>query len=409
MDANGVAKKLVNGVLYDHPVRQAATAVKMVDGYRLTGDPAYLERAIRNADRLLAKAVRSGTALYFPYPYSFSLHRISTQTLKAPWYSGMAQGEALSAFVRLFEVTGDSRWREAADAVFASFTIKGPRTGKLWVVDVDASGYLWLEEYPLRAKPDRTFNGHLYAVFGLYDYWRLTRDGDALLLVRGALATVQAYASAWRLPGGISRYCMAHVVRAPRYHVVHTDQLYAIYHLTGATKWAALADKFLADYPDDAKVRGHAAFGVGTHTGYKFDKAGRVVAHKTVTLVRASGAFAGSRRRVAGQPGVYLAIKDGALAGYLVRERAGIVYIRGIVYRIGWDPARRLDLRAGTYTAVGFSPGGAVSSSMQRTLTATTRVQVDERAIILGRVYFRVVDGPWAGLWLHPIAAMTLH
>ncbi len=408
-DPDGVAKYLLNGVAYDHPVRQASTALAMLNGYRLTGDPAYLDRAVRNADRLIATGVSDGGALYFPYPFSFALHSNKSETMKPPWYSAMAQGQALSAFTRLFEVTGDARWRAAADAAFESLKIKGPRIGKPWVVHLDASGYLWLEEYPFAPKPDRTFNGHLFAVLGLYDYWQMTHDPNALLLVRGALATVRAYSTAWRLPGGVSRYCMAHVVRNIHYHVLHTDLAYSVYHVTGTRWWAMLGDGFLADYPDYESVYGPVRFAATTHTGYKFDSAGRVVAHRTVVLVRASGADASSRRRVLGRSGVYLAISNGTFAGYLVPERPGLSYIRGIVYRIPWDPVRKLDVRKGTYTAFSFTADGSIDRRVAATMSATTRMHVAERAIILGRLHYRIIDGPWAGLWLPAGSGITLY
>jgi len=43
--------------------------------------------------------------------------------LRAPWYSGMAQGLAISLFSRLSVVTGEARWRQAATATFDSLLI----------------------------------------------------------------------------------------------------------------------------------------------------------------------------------------------------------------------------------------------------------------------------------------------
>jgi hypothetical protein len=404
VDAAGVAYKVVNGIRYDHPIRQATVVTDMVDSYRLTGNTAYLDRARANAGRLLATAVRSGDALFFPYPYDYSLHRDPAAMLRAPWFSAMAQGKALSAFVRLCEATGEQKWRDAAEATFRSFLIRGPLAGRPWVVHVDTGRYLWFEEFPGGPLPDRTFNGHIVAIIGLHDYWQLTDDPEALRLIRGGLATLRGYQRLWRTPGGVSRYCMAHAVRSPKYHIVHIGQLLDLYMLTGDATWARLADTFIADYPDPS-VSGIAVLAAGRHTGYRFDAAGRVVARRTITLPRQSTAHAAARTSVAGIGGVWLAITDGALAGYQVKEVPDRTFLRDIVYRIAWEPARTLVLSAGRWTGYRLTPGGAVAGRVARALESKTDVLVSERAIIRGRLHYLVVEGPWAGHWI--LAATT--
>ena len=408
MDASGVMHKRVNGVLYDHPTRQAAVALAMLDGHRLTGDPAYLERARTNADHLLANAVHFGEALYFPFPFDFSVHADPGATLKAPWFSALSQGIALSAFVRLFEATKEPKWRAAAEATFTSFRTYGPVTGRPWVVEVDPEGYLWLEEYPGGSVGDRTFNGHIVAIFGLHDYWQLTDDAEALRLMKGALTTLRGYEQSWRVPGGISRYCMAHPVRSAKYHAVHIEQLVDLYTITGDPTWAQLADLFISDYPDPA-IGGVVSFATGAHVGYRLDAAGRPVAGRTINLKRASRAHASARKTIPGANGVWLAIKDGSLAGYLVQEAREQTYLRGIVNSITWEPPRTLALPVGPWTAYTFSPGGQPVESLERGLTTDSEVLVSQRAIIQGHLHYLVADGPWAGYWIPAAANQSLH
>jgi hypothetical protein len=408
MDASGVMHKRVNGALYDHPTRQATAALSMLDGYRLTGDPAYLERARNNANHLLVTAVHFGEALFFPFPFDFSVHADPAATLKAPWFSALSQGMALSAFVRLFEATNEQKWRTAAEATFVSFRTPGPVTGRPWVVYIDPEGYLWLEEYPGGPVPDRTFNGHIIAIFGLHDYWQLTNDAEALRLIKGALTTLRGYEQSWRVPGGISRYCMAHPVQSAKYHVVHIDQLVDLYTMTGDPSWAQFADLFIADYPDPA-IGGVVSFGAGAHIGYRLDAAGRLVARRMTNLRRASRAHASARRTIVGASGVWLAIKDGSLAGYLVRETREQTYLRGIVNPITWEPPRTLALPVGPWTAYRFSPDGQPVESLERGLTTDSEVRVSQGAIIQGHLHYLVADGPWAGYWIPAAANQALH
>jgi hypothetical protein len=399
VDEQGVAFKVVNGVRVDHPVRQATVVTDMVDSYRLTGHPIYLVRARANAERLIFTAVRSGDALFFPYPYDFALHRDRAAMLRAPWFSAMAQGKALAAFVRLCEATGERKWRDAAEATFRSFLVEGPRKGKPWVVHVDGGRFLWFEEFPGGPHPDRTFNGHIVATLGLHDYWQLTDDPEALRLIRGGLATLRAYQGSWRTPGAISRYCMNHAVYSERYHLVHIAQLLDLHTITGNATWARLADRFLADYPDPA-VSGIAVLSSGRHTGYRFDARGRVIDRRTISLPRQSTAHASSRRTIAGVEGTWLAIRDGVLAGYVVREIPERSYLRGIVYRIAWEPARTLVLGDGTWTAYRLTAGGAISGAVSAPVTGSAEVAVSARAIVRGQLHYLVADGPWAGAWM---------
>src|SRR5829696_5179286 len=138
----------------------------------------------------------------------------------------MAQGQALTLFVRLFEATGKAEYRIASDGVFASFRFAqgGPEP---WTVRLLGSN-LWLEEY---AGPvtDGTFNGHMFAAFGLWEYWRLTKSGTARLLLQGALASVKDRAPELRVSGWRSHYCLEHQEDAGRYHFTHIHQLHKLY------------------------------------------------------------------------------------------------------------------------------------------------------------------------------------
>lgn len=254
LDATGVAMFTRDSKTYDHPVRQAQQGLLALESYRIGKDPRYLAKAVLDAQRLLDRKVQRGSASFFPYPFDFALHSSSKNMIRAPWYSGMAQGQALSLFTRLAEVTKDPTWRRAADATFESLLLPpDPQDTSLPFVSwVDSNKHLWLEEYaqqPL-TKSDRTFNGHIFAAFGVWDYYRVSHDARAPRIFAGALETLRYHVDrGWRTPSGISKYCLTHAQLDAKYHQIHVEQLRTLHAITGSSDWSLWSNQFRDDHP----------------------------------------------------------------------------------------------------------------------------------------------------------------
>lgn len=253
-DGEGVRYYERLGRSYYHPVAMAQYALAQLDVAQQTGDRQALEAAKVNARKLVEVAVRKDGAFYFPYPFDFPLGGNKKQTIHAPWWSAMAQGEALSLFTRLFQVTGDRQWRTAADRTFASLDDDfGPRKGP-WTLFVDKHGYLWFEEYAGDTKPLLVLNGHMFALFGIWDYHRLTGSPRARQLFDGGVTLLREYLPLFRADGDPSYYCL----RAPwcqrerwkdeKYHLIVSQQMKIIADMTDDPWFRREARRFLADY-----------------------------------------------------------------------------------------------------------------------------------------------------------------
>ena len=399
-DATGVRMHRIGNTLYDHPVAQASYGIDNVESYILTSDQRYLDRAKAQAARLMEKADKIGTAWYLPYPFDFYLHGDPDDKMTAPWYSSMAQGQAITLFARLYDVTQDEIYRNAADGVFASF-LRPKATSTPWTVWVDSLNHLWLEEYPGRAA-DRTLNGHMFAVFGMWDYWRLTQDERAKTLYQGALTTVVDYFNQYRNEKWISRYCLTHpTVLSDKYHLIHISELFHIFALTRGLAFARLADTLIADYPPPA-VSGNVLFAAGTHEGVKFNSNGTVASRKNLTLSRASTAPSDQRIRIQGQPGLWYRITAGALAGHHVQEKYGIVTMQGRSVTLNYYPARKVTMTANTtFTGFEFNDNGSVRSQASILTTEQTSFGAVASAVWNGREYLLAETGPLAGRWIH--------
>ena len=247
-DASGIPMKKVGTKLYYSPAGLLQLALRYEDAYRRTKDQWYLDWAAKIHRKAIALGVASNNGLYIPYRYSFKMHGLATEGMKAPWYSAMAQGLALSLAVRLYRDTGDAGYLTDATKLFNSFRHVG-RGPKPWVTYIDAGRYLWLEEYPGRLTPsDHSANGFFFAVFGLYDYYQETRDPWALRILRAGMTTMRRHISEYRRPGTYSKYCLRHGKPQAKYHKIVTWQLEFMYKMSGDPYFLRMSKSFYDDY-----------------------------------------------------------------------------------------------------------------------------------------------------------------
>jgi hypothetical protein len=244
-DAEGVVVFRHEGSTSYHPVQIAQHALGDLEGYRLTEKRIFLQRARASLRRLEAESVSVRDAIYFPYRFDFALAGNPDDIMDAPWYSAMAQGQVLSLATRLLEIEHDDVTLRVAEGAFASF-FHGPTPINPWTVFVDAPS-LWFEEYA-KDPPMRVLNGHIFAIFGLYDYCRFSADPRAEDLLRGGAATVRRHGEDFRDPGALSRYCLrVPTLKNAKYHVIHQNQLRLLAQMTGDAWFSGLADRMAAD------------------------------------------------------------------------------------------------------------------------------------------------------------------
>jgi D-glucuronyl C5-epimerase C-terminus len=250
VDSHGVALALNKRRKVYHPLVIARYGITLLQSYRITQHKAYLDRVSTNASFLLDHAVSRDGALYFPYRFTYALFGNRRDLMRAPWYSAMAQGAALTLFVRLYAATGDQRWRAAADATFATFRQRRS-TRRPWVVFVRRwhnHRDLWLEDYA-KNPPMQVLSGHLDALFGVYEYAVATRKPAATTVFDGGATTVRRELARFRVPGGISYYSLRVRVQDASYHCIHIGQLELLARMTAVPWFARAARRFAADAP----------------------------------------------------------------------------------------------------------------------------------------------------------------
>jgi hypothetical protein len=398
-----------NPTLFNHPVGQAQLSLGYLDNYRRTGNASYLARAKANAQRLIDRRVESRDGWYFPYDFDFAVHGDLTQTLKAPWYSAMAEGQALSAFTRLFEVTGDPAWKAAADATFATLDAD-PVVDQPFVSWVSATGDLWLELYPRWPvqNSERVLNGHIYAAFGLYDYAQLTGSTRAKHLYDGALTTVTRYLlSQFRTPQWATLYSLRHRIPTTSYHQKVVFQMLYLQYETGRSTYTKWATTFRTDFPNRTTV-GLGVITPGTSVIYQLNAARDVVGTRAVKFSRDTCAPVDRRERAHGGP-IMLRVSAGTYKNWWFPEAYTKAHLRGAVDVHPYEPALRATFATGTSVrAYKYDSQNQLVSSSALTFTRSSQESVTKSAIVDGRLSYYLPTGAFADSWVASQNGLTI-
>ena len=113
--------------------------------------------------------------------------------LTPPWFSGMAQGQIASVFIRAFLLSNDLRYKELAQK-FLNLMIRSKEKGGSLILTPEG-GY-WIEEY-VSPKPSMVLNGHLFGLIGLCEYNFIFKDSPYLeiceKIIQSTLKLVHLY------------------------------------------------------------------------------------------------------------------------------------------------------------------------------------------------------------------------
>lgn len=181
----------------------------------------------------------------YVYPFPFTVKNFG---IKPNWISGMYQGEILSCFVRAYVLSGDSKYLNFSEKVYKSFFLKlGDKFGNRVT---DKYG-LWYEEAMLNP-PTHILNGFIYAMWGILDYYKITKKEDVLNEWESCIHTLVNALPKYDM-GFWSYYDLNKTIASYYYHEnVHIPQLKVLYELTGLeifkyyyTKWELYSNRWI--------------------------------------------------------------------------------------------------------------------------------------------------------------------
>ncbi len=102
------------------------------------------------------------------------------------WISGMYQGQAISLYLRAYQHSNYDDYLSTSTKIFAFFKYDYSEGG---VKRIDEKGFVWFEEYPTN-KPSYVLNGFIYTVFGILDFYRVTKNEEAKILYESCINTL---------------------------------------------------------------------------------------------------------------------------------------------------------------------------------------------------------------------------
>lgn len=179
------------------------------------------------------------------------------KVLKAPWYSGLAQGQCISVLLRAYLLTRKQSYFDSAQRAFEVFRHDLSSGGVRYV---DPAGLWWVEEY-VTEPPTHILNGFIWALWGIYEYGLVSNDAYAAELFSRGVATLEGRLSDYDI-GYWSLYDLApnrlKTIASSFYHHLHITQLKVMYNITKADLFRKTADRWEA-YRED-RVRRYRAF-----------------------------------------------------------------------------------------------------------------------------------------------------
>ncbi len=241
-DAKGIPQLDYHGHigLQYNPIAIAQYGLGNYNQWCRTGDPNRKQKFFRIADWLMANLERNAHGISV-WNHNFDWEY--RDTLKAPWYSALAQGQGISVLVRAHKESGETRYLDAARAAFVSFQFPIAEGG---VAFTDESGDLWFEEY-LVSPPTHILNGFMWALWGVNDYALAIKEATPRELLSRGVRTLLHNLDRYDL-GFWSLYehsgTRLPMVASSFYHRLHIVQLRVMHRLTHEAKFAEVADRW---------------------------------------------------------------------------------------------------------------------------------------------------------------------
>jgi len=234
LDYKGIIGKQYN------PIAIAQYGLGFYNRYIKENKKEYLNKFLIQCNWLVDNLEKNKYGLYvWMHHFDWEYFR----TLKSPWYSSLAQGAGISALIRGYLVANDHKYLVAARSAFESFKRETYNGG---VTFIDKDKNVWFEE-AITNPPTHILNGFIWSLWGVYDFYLLTKESDAKKMVDKAVITLKKNLHLYDV-GCWSLYDLSptkiKMLASPFYHSLHIVQLKILNKITGEQVFSEFANRW---------------------------------------------------------------------------------------------------------------------------------------------------------------------
>lgn len=230
LDDKGIAVNLIEGnkTVY-FPISIFQYALGLWDLYLPNNDEEKKQQFLNQCEWIISNQREDGSWNCFE-PIGYHQYTVSS----------MGQGEAISALVRAYKITGDKKWLDSAQKAMKFMVIPVSLGGTLLV---DGRDYFF-EEYPDEIGNKRSvLNGWIFTLFGIYDYLKVQNDLEVQDIYKKSIDTLARHLKDYDT-GYWSFYDQTGRIASPAYHDLHIALLKALSDLTDQILFKEIADKW---------------------------------------------------------------------------------------------------------------------------------------------------------------------
>lgn len=246
VDDSGLAMaKTSEGPKYN-PVMLAQCGLNAYGKWLKSKDEKDLDIAVAYGDKLIETQDKRGA---FPNAYQHRYY-VTKQMMPAGWTSAMAQGQAISLFVRLFDATSDQRFIASGKLALKYLltpTVNGGVRTTMASLDPSLESYVFFEEVVTEPNDNYILNGYMFALLGLYDWSQVPSQNNAdqklaALFFKEGIRTLEKILPYYEVDG-LSVYDLTHytfnnrknILVTASYTGVHVYLLHALHSVTGSS------------------------------------------------------------------------------------------------------------------------------------------------------------------------------
>ena len=226
------------GIQYN-PIAIAQWSLGNYNLWKKNHSQEYYEKFIQGSDWLHNNLNLNQNNVYV---WEHHFDWVYKENLISPWYSGLAQGQGLSVLCRAYNITSDNKYLDSIEKVYQSFLIDVKNGG---VTFTDKKGDIWIEEYIIKNNPTHILNGFIWGLWGIYDYWLLTKNQNIKKLFDKYTNTIKQNIDQYDIEYW-SLYELSNLKIKMRssifYHKLHIVQLKILFKMTNNEKFENISD-----------------------------------------------------------------------------------------------------------------------------------------------------------------------